>query len=440
MSPWTFETTGPMCGSQGFIGHGYSEITLEYPPLPDGPSPTIIPTEEVVETLPFEGTIRGYVCTMEDGVYYCSNIEGPDGSQATWTQVNSGLGSYIYPFAFAVDPFDKWYRQYVLASAVDSWIFEGTLFIRENQGSWSSILTPGQAASVISGGTTVVTDFCVDEDNDQYLYALVYDQTYDDLCVIKSTNRGTSWSLVDKVGDGIYHPNGYWWIGNISALGDTIAISGLCDDPGQDNFYWITTDGGSTWYQSETTDEYGTISLQQYWNYAPYFYFTPQQPTILFSAGRPGWYLSLCKYVAPDSWDYVDDDGLMGTMSYRGSGTDWKGQIWGSRVNDGKYRVLRFPTFYDFVWTVDNWETFYIQDIELKSDQLWCNPDNEDDYIFAYRFASESSPHCIRVSTDHGETMTGRAGPSPGSAPYTDSIPYWAYVCPGGLQVWKVSE
>jgi len=428
MSPWDAATLNRMKGSQGFIGHGYSEFTVEYPPLPDGPPPTVLPDEEEEVIVPWSPNyrFRAYVGTWGLGVYYCNNIEGPDGSQATWTQVNSGLGSYVYGIRVELDPFDRYYRQYFLANDADEGVCYGTLFMRENQGSWSTILTEAQAKSTIGApSNTYITDFCPDAANDQRIYAAVYDAYNENVYVIKTDNRGSSWSSVKNVANVTYE-NEYWPIASIQVYDEQIVVI-TTEYDAWESFYWFSSNYGSTFTQS--------IDLQSHPAYWSPCYFNGYQKTPYFrayddAASSP--HVTLCRKSGATGLEQVIDYGLYANYCWY----DSQEMVWGSDQEEGWYSANDHNSD-ELLISSNDWDSHYVVDVAPEDVNLhFRNPYYVEDFVFGQWGPNATYPHAVYVSDDRGETLVGRAGPMPGTSPYTNSIPRTAGICWGGFKVW----
>src|SRR4030042_2631573 len=81
-----------------------------------------------------------YVATHNLGVYFTQDFDTP-AAQPTWTAVNTGLAA-LDCLEFHLDPFDQENKQYVL-------IDNGSLYIRENGGSWVDILSQADCVALI---------------------------------------------------------------------------------------------------------------------------------------------------------------------------------------------------------------------------------------------------------------------------------------------------
>ena len=84
---------------------------------------------------------RIYVATTTLGVYYTENFVDPS-TQPIWTAVNTGLAATDCR-EFHLDPFDQANRQYVMINTGQK------IYRRENGGSWTEILNPTIAGTVL---------------------------------------------------------------------------------------------------------------------------------------------------------------------------------------------------------------------------------------------------------------------------------------------------
>ena len=177
-----------------------------------------------------------YVATKSLGVYYTNDFTDPS-TQPTWAAVNTGLAN-VGCQEFKLDPFDPENKQYVLTTA------DETLYRRDNGGSWTSILTPAQALTLVSAtGTIRIFSFCTDVSNEGRLWALVgngYQVSPSGYWAIYSDTYGNSWSVAGQIYSGIYTYTG----GKaIRANGNNVWVSAVA---GHGRIYYSYT-GGSSW-------------------------------------------------------------------------------------------------------------------------------------------------------------------------------------------------
>jgi len=357
--------------------------------------------------------IKAYVGTAENGIYYCSDLQGPTGNQAVWSVVNAGLGNYIYSIKLELDPFDSNKRQYFLTGDIDSIIYHGSIFRRENQGNWTSILTPSEAATTIGETNVLIYDIASDEANDGYLYAGVYDSDNENVWVILSTNYGDTWAPVKLVAGSILYVNEYWNMLSLKVYGNQIFVN-IYNDTDSDTTYYISSDGGSTFTPSS-----GLLGFNFSDN--PVF-FNALQTTPYFGANKATTYNTLCRFVSPNQWETV--------IPAIGLGSDhlyyiWDEQVWGSSNNVGTYSAIDYSGSPDVLhYTTNSWSTYDTVNLGNNLCRMhWRDPDDENIFFFGADPYS-GMPHGVYTSDDYGVTLDGRAGPNPDSAPYTDSIPY----------------
>jgi len=157
-----------------------------------------------------------YVATKSLGVYYTGNFVSP-GTQPTWAQVNTGLTNTDC-LEFKLDPFDPENKQYVLINT------GRTLYRRDNQGSWSAILTPADVNTLLSTSEATIHGFCTDVSIPGRLWANVGSSETsappNGFWAVYSDNYGESWTAIR------YLNSPYTYGANvIRAHGDNIWIS-----------------------------------------------------------------------------------------------------------------------------------------------------------------------------------------------------------------------
>ncbi len=376
----------------------YRGVTVLIPDIPDipppSPPPPFLPLFAAQET-----TIRALVGTWAAGVFYNAQLEGPTGDSYPWTAVNDGLDGYRYSIRVELDPFDEHNRQYYLVSDEDSQVYHGDLFRRENQGSWTSILTAAEAATVIGETNAVIYDISADEANDGFLYGGVYDTDNWDVWVIKSEDYGDTWSPVNLVVGNVWYENKYWSMLNIKVYGSRIFLT-VFDEADGDSFYYISDDGGSSFTESASF-------TQNNFSDHPVF-LNALQPTPYFCGEKSGvtTYATLCRFDSPDDFETV--------IPAVGLGSDhlyyiWDEQVWGSSVNVGVYSGIDYSGTPDVLhYTDDNWATYNTVNLGNTSCRMhWRDPEDEDLYFFA-------GGGYVWTSTDRGVTLTLRGAPTGG--------------------------
>ena len=350
-----------------------------------------------------------YVATTSLGVYYTEDFIDPS-TQPTWTAVNTGLAS-LECVEFWLDPLAQDTRQYVLAGN------PGVLYRRELGGSWQSILTREEARAVTGYAWTDdwIAGFCCDPTIAGRLWAVYRNSDGGwnrPLCILRSDDYGETWAFAAEPYNGIY----LYQVNSLRANGDNLFVAAAIGAGGTAVTY-CSDDAGSTWQY--VAQEYNTT-----WPICH----NPLLPTSAYTTTHTNSPLRR-----------VTSSGV-GTTLQDGIGPGRWDAMWFHPSDADHQRVLRGGKLHV---TADGWTNY------SQGDAITPTP-----ISFAPRAGSDVNQMLVGLTIAHGigqdhvigvlyedddVTATGIAGGSPGSAPYTDSIPY---TC-GGLAkmgIWAVEE
>lgn len=345
-----------------------------------------------------------YVATRYLGVYYTSNFVHPD-TQPVWAAVNTGLAN-VGCREFKLDPFNPADKQYVLTES------DRILYRRDNQGSWASILTPAQVDTLLSTSGCTIGSFCVDHATSGRLWALVGSPstgtTPYGYWAIYSDNYGTTWTAVTK----IVHTGNTYAMGQIRASGNNVFAScaGSIAAAGQ---VYYSYNKGSTWASWRYS----------YGEWDPKIRHTPLAPARIYFNGNLD---KTLRYIDAGSETatgiIVDNDS--DRMWFDGVDINHQRAIVGSAL---RVTYDHWATFSDI--TPTDWDILGISYYSGGGEQMLVALD-----------ISFGKWHVIGAMTGEVTTVTGIAGSSPGTSPYTNSIPNTCGgACLDGVQgVWHV--
>lgn len=333
---------------------------------------------------------RIYCATKTLGVYYTSNFSSPS-VQPTWAAKNDGLPATDVR-QFALDPFDPLDKQYLLLETAR------TLYRRDNQGSWASILTSAQADTLCSGSSGYISHFCLDETAEGRIWALYGGNGGDGVVIfaLYSDDYGANWTAATRVttsGVSERTPQG------IAAAGDVVFIQFV---RGDGNRYVRSTNNGSTWYETA----YGSSSRVA-------LTLNPLQPTRAYSCNDAGLLL----------YTTTADVTLLNNAVWF-SRTD---AMWFSDSTAAHHRIIDGGKLYV---TTDSWGTANspsaITPVPL-SIAPWAG-DDEDNILVSLTLDTNPTgglqPHVIGCLVGEDDTTAvGIAGSYCDTSPYTDSIP-----------------
>ena len=344
---------------------------------------------------------RIYVATTALGVYYTENFVDP-GTQPTWTAVNTGLPTLDCK-EFWLDPFDPAARQYVMLST------DRTLYRRENGGAWTSILTPAQMLVVVGADPAHYGTnhwFCADSSVPGRIWVQCQQQDggwVNAVWSIWSDDYGATWSRSAVTPYGGFALYGCY---GIRARGDNVymAVSAWAGGSGT---IFGSSDKGAAW---STEHVWG-------WNAAANPMLNPLTPNGVYS-GDQGGYLSWCP---------VGGGGRTQLQAIN-DGLGRRDVMWFDPVDADHQRQLQGGTLYA---TTDSWSSIDTTTGGIAYTPYmiapWAGADT-DQILTGLTLVGgtpPTQPHVIGALHGDSDTTPDRiAGASPGTAPYTDSIPY----------------
>jgi hypothetical protein len=411
-------------------------------PIIDYPDPDPIPVGEWPEE------VYVFVSDATDGgVYYTDDFTGTDAAaQPTWTDVSSGLASRVL-LVGAIDAADPQNHQYCLAGAAGSRVF----YHRENEGTWSnesSSLTEAQIRDNTPHAFFISTDaqfFDMHEDPvTSTLWVAACDigavsATYA-VTLFKSTNHGVSWTRVDVLTTNAYTsmvPAGptYHWLDcyNDDLFVGASATTGV----GFRDRIEYSTNGGTTWFTSDTS---GTTIFKARChanpnNYQTYVY-RRMFPSVPIGHNMNWYQIGVQTYslTSTQVWD----------------GTEADPAYWAHPSDVNVQRTLNddAPNSTELVYTLNNWSSFFTTTLYPDGSQTTqvqqiygANDVDTDMIIYGTKDVNQlDNPHCILVGygTSYNEP-DGKAGNSPQTSPYADSIPWTAELVRKGIHPIKIS-
>jgi hypothetical protein len=412
----------------------------EYPPLPD-PDPIPDP--------PLDPEWPAYVFAagQTKGVYVSSDFTGPSGSMPTWTAINGSLPTTDVSH-FGINTGQTGIKQQVCRLATNSGIY-----IRDTDvsGNWSSALSNSTVQSDLSGSADIQM-MCVSYEG--YIYVYVYDSSGPGSgghkhFIYYSTNWGTSWNGPYELED-----TGSEYDDNLVGAGMMRANNGIVWVAMQTSLY-----GSHVWRAQSHGD--GTVHMCG----DPLWFTNWRPPVFLHPAGDDGdcyTYLNQSGvYGSISQWDYaiqgdyadpvaLETDYLWWYDTAANGDPRWE-SLWGSQTDDDFMRIVTYKTWdlashFRVVETDDNWSTYDedgtdIDDVTLDAQpHILCNDVSSDEDMILVGVGSlglgtNKYYHAVVAMLTIDGTPVGRAGDSPDSSPYTDSIPYdFGPFAKGGLQ------
>lgn len=397
----------------GTTAEAFPEPPQPLPPAPNPPPivPPIVPPEPTI-------TENGLVGTFQAGVYSWSGSMDPSTPQPIWTPVNGGLDS-LQIRVMLVDPNDRAGRQFCLTNPAGA----RTIYRREPGVSleWTPLLTTAAARALCGETSGELLWICADAATPGKFHALFSGVTFmAGMHVLTSINNGDAWTkvtIIPKAGNnisgvahGLFAHGGYIWFGIIL-----------------DGFYiYRATNNGSSWLRTAVVG-IGT-----------------GQNAVNASALQP-------------------NEGYYGTGSgaidlYRASGTTVLNRtvlqdvlalymprpdtMWFSGLSYGTQRFLQLTGGIHKLYTTTNgWSTtdagvVITPDPEALAPLVTTENENLMVFVTERNSLSTLNPHAVTAADLLvGGTATGRSGPNPATAPFTDSIPYTCGgVCYNGIQ------
>jgi len=386
-------------------------VVIPEPTIPDVIPPLWPPLPPVI----YEWPTQVYVATKKAGVFYAADFSGPDDiSQPTWVAVNDGLPD-LRCQAFYCDPVNPAGYQYLHGydAAGDSCMYR-----RLGTGSWSSILTKAQAGTLTSMSFPNWYSLYLTQNRSVAgrLECIVF-SGYEGHKLIRSTDYGTSWSLVGNVTGGSNAYNNYY---PFVAIGDVLYI--LNRWPLYGDVVLRSLDGGTTW--SRSTVNVGGLAGRAV---------SAALTSAVYSKnGSTGIDMQLVGFdgaahtAIQDSLNFFSDPGY----------------LWLSDVAANWQRIVCNSKLYE---TADSWTgVSLLATLDRTYSELQMlypdDADREDWMVLGMAGTGKvtaSYPHSIFVlDLAEGATTTGKAGTSPGVSPYTGSIPYTGEgICHNGIQI-----
>lgn len=351
-----------------------------------------------------------YVATGALGVYYTDYFH-PD-VVTNWTAVNSSLGG-LDCREFHMDPFNPTNKQYVLLEA------SRTLYRRDNEGSWTPILTRDMVKAIFSSPNATITGFCVDHATDGRLWAMTAWESpsnpgwLDEYNALYSNDYGETWYATTSIYTGIWN----YGLGNIVASGN--------------NVFFIASTGAGGAARAFFSTNMGTSWTSHYldWNYVPPIVLNPLLPDRAYTNMNIIYGADLAYITTSNNLVWLQDNLGLG----RGD------EIWFHPTDSNYQRKLTNSKIYT---TSDEWGT-----ISHTSGTIGLGP-----YSFCPQSGNDVNDILVGISIDvyygdvrqghcigylNGEddlTPLGIAGLHCDEAPYTNSIPYnCGGICLGGI-------
>ena len=320
-----------------------------------------------------------YVATVTNGVYYTGNFETPS-TQPTWTAVNTGLAN-VGCREFKLDPFDAENKQYVLTES------DRILYRRDNLGSWASILTPAEANTLLSSSGLTLHSFCVDASIPGRLWALV-GATEVTVVAVYSDDYGENWTATSPIYTSYYLAA----INKILADGDKIWISASTGSPST-SVVKYSLDKGTSW-----------ATIVYSWGYGPRIFHNPAIPGRIYA-------------IDPDDniIRHIDAGVSTATSGFCDTGSG----MWFDPEDADHQRSLYDG---DLLETEDNWATYATVTPDVALSHISARFSGSAGQMLVGLSLSGQN-HAVGAMMGFTATVTGIAGPMPGTAPYTNSIP-----------------
>lgn len=425
---WTHGITGRSFGNA--IGSAVSvplppDIVYPPPVLPPILPPIWPPLPEYVPDWPLEV----YVATQYGGIYYTDDFSGPDSiTQPTWTDISAGLpvhtDSKIYTSRFFVDSLTPSTYQY-------AHIVQGTtnaIYRRVSGGSWALSITledvldlfgltspSGWATMKMSVNRTTGVLFIACTDGNVGIASRI----------ATSSDYGANWSAIGSTGFNGFYGLRYPYI----TIGDVHIMSAPF---GSSSAIIRSTDGGANWviYSQESQNVDVLLGVSNALTTRPYVKYPGSTGVHIADASV------MTPAIVPVS-DVPTDLQLYGSsvVPYGFGG------MWCSPNNPSWQWVLRRKLAADeemqLYETTDAWTSAVligevVADTDHKFASLTKVVEAEDyKYIMlGYRTPTASAPvqpHSVFAWDPDGDEYNdpvGKSGDSPGTSPYTDSIPY----------------
>jgi len=414
------ETTGKPGETIIFPDQPPDEPPYEPPPEPEPPGPG-----------PYPGwREKIYVSTNTKGIYYTADFSGPGGGDPTWATVNTGLGVTTTRTIIG-DPWNPAGRQYTRTA-------EPKIY-RRTGGAWSVILDNVIVAAVTGVPVGAFFSMMGPECNinaQGHVYALV---SFHDggilgyrLYLFKSANYGNNWAAHLITDSWFLSRTPY--VLRVGALKGSSAFGAgqVIYAVFQNTATWIgmrvSTDQGVTWG--------ATIGLSHCAPSGPWVDLgrSPADQDIIYQVGH-GSTLGVTTYTMVKS---VNRGGAFITL--------WPCAI--SPIMTQRPNVYIWNPLSAFMaaggdglhWTENDWTNYVTHTNTDNFDVDGCSRVMDSPELLYGIQATTPLPgqmdDVIAVSDDRGDNWEGKAGPNPGAAPYTNSIPENCGGISGMLQIW----
>jgi hypothetical protein len=347
-----------------------------------------------------------YAATLAAGVFVTKNIVDPEAIQPTWETANVGLPT-LDCREFALDPFAPEDRQYVMLEATR------TLYRREDEGSWTAILTSAQIASLVGQATTAM-GFCVDAATAGRVWVIAKaDAFWEPIWALRSDDYGDNWTAT-VVQAGYYTYSAY----GIRAYGSRVFARVNCTG-GALAYVHYSTDGGATWAATHID-----------WNADNPIWLNPLSPDGVYAMTDNTGNQDLSR-VTNSGGNTLLQDGL--------SPARWDA-MWFDPSDVDHQRLLRGGYMHV---TTDGWSGTNAPDAVSPtpiSIAPYSYSNEQTDIIFVGLTITGGTPpvqpHAVGILLNEDDvTATGIAGANAGTSPFTDSIPYTCGgIAIGGIQ------
>jgi hypothetical protein len=382
------------------IGRSYGStspaVVIPPPPPVVIPTPSIPPITPPIRPIPPRPSwpLEGYVPTNLLGVYKTTNFVDPTSlSQPTWTAINDGLlSTKIRQLDY--DPT----RNYLYCITED----ERTVYVRSTiSGSWSPALTQAQARTAIGAGAGTLYWVTVDQSTGS-VYAYFSGGIYDvGQYLFKSVDYGANWTVKKILDYGALYGAGALFV-----YGSTM---------------WRTWNqgGGLIAYSSDGGDNWSVSSSLGFSAWTPWMSVSALSLSQALVAGNGYGGPDLVRISAPGMTATILQDsknlGIQHPDALAISSSSWSAQ-----------RIMSSSKIFR---TIDGWSSLVSASPATLSPamtHLLTPVSGYPDWMITGRDSglTSGSPHIIFTVNGDGGTPVGRAGNSPGSAPYTGSIPY----------------
>lgn len=367
-----------------------------------------------------------FVATSLGGVYMTTTFTGRDDpTQPIWQTINAGLPTdgdgYIKPAYFHADITNPGERQFVhirQGVRTGGYLAVDTLYRRDGDGAWAAILTAPQAIALagLSENAYDKNIYCgVNQTVADEIVVIVHQAFNKNRC-LKSTNGGTTWSLASVVDS--FGATNYGFSYTPVFIGQRYYIRNA-GGAGLANVNY-SVDGGATW--GTATERAGAL-------------IAGDATGRLYARNSDLDYdLCLVGFGGTPKSIIQNDLNLYGGVYNFGG-------LWISALDPQRQRVLRriFETgVVDLYETQNAWATAtkidsYVNLVEFDTYRPLIvlndgKQDHTDWMILGYRTPDEGKPYSIFVvdRLNYPGEPLDKAGAQPGSAPFTQSIPYSA--------------